>query len=219
MKKLTSYIGYFLILVVLARILILTQVIPMSQHQKYKAIQEMAGKHPVLFKGSIENPSLYTYDTQTPSNVVSAADSRYTLFDNWKKDLDWWHRKVFMYGLYDKRLDTRRATQPIIEEFWIDNDQSFHYAKADINKISLDFGETDKSQCIDINIISQTPEEFRWHHQDIHVRLGFIIYNQTNHQTIAITCDKMFNTLASHATASLTCFLDNRHTAKLIQDG
>ena len=64
----------------------------------YKAIETVAGEHPVVFRGSFQEPSLYHYFTGKESSSLRAFYDRKTQFDLWQFDTAWTGKPVFIYG-------------------------------------------------------------------------------------------------------------------------
>ena len=102
--KLQHYVRKFvmpsILLIVLARIVLL---LPVSGHfgfygkeKYYRAIEEVAGDNPVVFRSSFQKPSLYHYFTGKEVSTIRNFDQRKTQFDLWKSDLQWTDKPVFV---------------------------------------------------------------------------------------------------------------------------
>ena len=102
--KLQHYVRKFvmpsILLIVLARIVLL---LPVSGHfgfygkeKYYRAIEEVAGENPVVFRSSFQKPSLYHYFTGKEVSTIRNFDQRKTQFDLWKSDLQWTDKPVFV---------------------------------------------------------------------------------------------------------------------------
>ena len=64
----------------------------------YKAIETVAGDHPVAFQGSFQQPALYHYFTGKESSTLRAYYDRKTQFDLWQFDTAWVGQPVFICG-------------------------------------------------------------------------------------------------------------------------
>lgn len=102
--KLQHYVRKFvmpsILLIVLARIILL---LPVSgrfgfygKEKYYRAIEEVAGENPVIFRSSFQKPSLYHYFTGKEVSTIRNFDQRKTQFDLWKSDLQWTDKPVFV---------------------------------------------------------------------------------------------------------------------------
>ena len=102
--KLQHYVRKFvmpsILLIVLARIVLL---LPVSgrfgfygKEKYYRAIEEVAGDNPVVFRSSFQKPSLYHYFTGKEVSTIRNFDQRKTQFDLWKSDLQWTDKPVFV---------------------------------------------------------------------------------------------------------------------------
>lgn len=102
--KLQHYVRKFvmpsILLIVLARIVLL---LPVSgrfgfygKEEYYRAIEEVAGENPVIFRSSFQKPSLYHYFTGKEVSTIRNFDQRKTQFDLWKSDLQWTDKPVFV---------------------------------------------------------------------------------------------------------------------------
>jgi hypothetical protein len=67
-----------------------------NEEKKIRAIQAVAGDEPVVFTGSFQKPSLYTFFTGKPSTTISSIYNRRTQFDVWKKELALEGQPVFV---------------------------------------------------------------------------------------------------------------------------
>ena len=104
-KKLMRYVKRCIvpsiILIIFARIALIAELLPQrlnfsGKEERYKAIESVAGDVPVVFTGSFQNPSNYSFFTKKESTVLSAINSRQTQFDIWAKELDYQGKKVFI---------------------------------------------------------------------------------------------------------------------------
>lgn len=93
-------------LLIIARILLVAGLMPEKSQlsgktKKFKAIEKIAGNNPVVFTGSYQNPSLYSFFTGKPSTVKSSLTSRNTQFDIWKFDAHWSGKPVYISASMD----------------------------------------------------------------------------------------------------------------------
>ena len=102
--KLRKYIKFVilpsLLLVLVFRILLLTSFADrFGYHGKekfYKAIEQVAGDCPVVFRGSFQQPALYHYFTGKESSTLQCYYDRKTQYDLWQFDKDWIGKQVFV---------------------------------------------------------------------------------------------------------------------------
>ena len=105
-EKLRRYINHFilpsLLLVLAFRILLLTPIADrFGYHGKepyYKAIEQVAGDRPVVFRGSFQQPALYHYFTGKESSTLKSCYDRKTQYDLWQFDKVWMGKEVFICG-------------------------------------------------------------------------------------------------------------------------
>ena len=102
--KLRKYIKFVilpsLLMVLVFRILLLTSFADrFGYHGKvkfYKAIEQVAGECPVVFRGSFQQPALYHYFTGKESSTLQCYYDRKTQYDLWQFDKDWIGKQVFV---------------------------------------------------------------------------------------------------------------------------
>ena len=103
-EKLRKYIMFIilpsLLLVLAFRVILLT---PMAdrfgyhgKEEYYKAIEQVAGNRPVVFRGSFQQPALYHYFTGKESSTLKRYYDRKTQYDLWQFDKDWIGQPVFV---------------------------------------------------------------------------------------------------------------------------
>ena len=105
-EKLRKYTMYFilpsLLLILAFRILLLTPLADrFGYHGKepyYKAIEQVAGDRPVVFRGSFQQPALYHYFTGKESSTLKSCYDRKTQYDLWQFDKAWIGKEVFICG-------------------------------------------------------------------------------------------------------------------------
>ena len=102
--KLQKYVKRFvlpsLLLVITFRIILLTPLADrFGYHGKekyYKAIEQVAGDRPVVFRGSFQQPALYHFFTGKESSALKSYFDRKTQYDLWQFDKQWIGEKVFV---------------------------------------------------------------------------------------------------------------------------
>ena len=128
--KLKRYISRFvypsLLLILLARLLVMTDLLPArlgfhGKEAKYVALKNIAGDHPVVFTGSFQNPSLYRYFTGGDAQVISSLYTRKTQFDVWKLDEAMHNKTVFVVGKYEGRSTQFEHAGYTFEGFFTDS--------------------------------------------------------------------------------------------------
>jgi hypothetical protein len=101
MRYVKTWIVGSLFLILLARILLATGLLPeklafSGKKEKSEAIESVAGELPVVFTGSFQGASNYHFFTGKESFVISAINSRLTQFDLWRKELNYQGKPVFI---------------------------------------------------------------------------------------------------------------------------
>jgi len=139
-KYVTRFVYPSVILIVIARILLVSGSMPErfgfnGKKPKFEALYEVAGESPVIFTGSFQNPSLYEFFTGGKTTVVSAAETRRTQFDLWKKDELFHNQTVFVAGNYPGRSRIYEQSVYHFEGFFTDSLQVTHH-------LEMHFGET-----------------------------------------------------------------------------
>ena len=163
LRKFTKFVILPSLLLVLAfRILLLTPLADrFGYHGKepyYRAIEQVAGDQPVVFRGSFQQPALYHYFTGKESSTLQSYYDRITQYDLWQFDKDWAGQRVFVCSPH--RLS--KAYQINGVEF-----QGFmakHFQSA--NRLVTTFQITNRD-------VTETPV---FHHGDT-LQLDFSIYN------------------------------------------
>jgi hypothetical protein len=105
-KKLNRYIQHFvlpsLLLVVAVRVALLTPLANRfgfnGKKDYYQAIEKVADGHPVVFRGSFQQPALYHYFTGKGSSALCGYYDRKTQYDLWQFDTAWVGKPVFICG-------------------------------------------------------------------------------------------------------------------------
>ena len=104
-KYTKSFILPSLLLVLAFRILLLTPLADRygyhGKEKQYKAIEQVAGDCPVVFRGSFQQPALYHYFTGKESSTLKSYYDRKTQYDLWQFDKPWIGQEVFVCGPVD----------------------------------------------------------------------------------------------------------------------
>ncbi len=166
-EKLRKYTKFFilpsLLLVLAFRILLLTPLADrFGYHGKepyYKAIEQVAGDRPVVFRGSFQEPALYHYFTGKESSTLQSYYDRMTQYDLWQFDKAWAEKPVFVCGHVNERSETYQVGDEEIEGFLSDD---FSSANRLVTTFNITNADSDK-----------TPV---FHHGDT-IRINFSIYN------------------------------------------
>ena len=166
-EKLRKYTKFFilpsLLLVLAFRILLLTPLTDrFGYHGKepyYKAIEQVAGDRPVVFRGSFQEPALYHYFTGKESSTLQSYYDRMTQYDFWQFDKAWAGKPVFVCGHVNERSETYQVDDVEVEGFLSDDFSS-------ANRLVTKFDIT--------NAINEKTPVF--HHGDT-IRIDFSIYN------------------------------------------
>ena len=166
-EKLRKYTMRFilpsLLLVLTFRILLLTPLADrFGYHGKekyYKAIEQVAGDCPVVFRGSFQPPALYHYFTGKESSTLQCYYDRMTQYDLWQFDKAWIGKEVFICGPVNGRSESYQVGNVEIEGFLSDDFSS-------ANRLVTTFEITNAGN-------DNTPV---FHHGDT-IRVDFSIYN------------------------------------------
>ena len=164
LKKYTKFVILpSLLLVLTFRILLLTPLADrFGYHGKepyYRAIEQVAGDRPVVFRGSFQQPALYHYFTGKESSTLQSYYDRMTQYDLWQFDKAWAGKPVFICGHVIERSETYQVGNVKIEGFLTHDFSS-------ANRLVTKFNIT--------NVINEKMPVF--HHGDT-IRIDFSIYN------------------------------------------
>jgi hypothetical protein len=96
-----KFVGASLVLVVAARAVLISGLLPerfelSGKEPRYLAIEKIAKDKPVVFCGSYEDASLYTFFTGKPATAISSLKSRQTQFDLWHPEQYWNNKTVLI---------------------------------------------------------------------------------------------------------------------------
>ena len=166
-EKLRKYTKFFilpsLLLVLAFRVLLLTPLADRygyhGKEKQYKAIEQVAGDCPVVFRGSFQQPALYHYFTGKESSTLQSYYDRMTQYDLWQFDKAWAGKPVFICGHVNERSETYQVGDVEVEGFLCDDFSS-------ANRLETKFQITNANN-------DKTPV---FHHGDT-IRINFSIYN------------------------------------------
>lgn len=188
------FIGSSLILILLIRIFLMTNILPAKlefsgKQAKYEAIEKIAKSTPVIFTGSFQNSSLYHFFTKENTTVISSLYSRQTQFDIWQKDRQLQGKRVFLVGEYGNQTKEYRINNQVIKGFFIDSFQS-------TRDLFIRFQETKKNYVagekvkflIEIENTGKYPVLFQ--HPQLPVTIKAIISGKNNMEEIDGECSE-----------------------------
>ena len=182
--KLKNYIKHFvlpsLLLVLVFRIALLTPLASRfgfsGKEAYYKAVEKVAGDHPVVFRGSFQQPALYHYFTGKESSTLRAYYDRKTQFDLWQFDTAWVGKPVFICGHVLDLSTTVEIDGQSIEGYLMQRFQTPNRLVTDFKvtnienaeKPVLHRGDTLK---IDFSIYNPLREPFDFQHDEMGIRI------------------------------------------------
>jgi hypothetical protein len=146
-KYISRYVLGSLVLVLLARIVLvcppLAEKAGFGTGEKFKAIETVAGDRPVVFTGSFQQPSLYSFYTGKPSTTISSIYNRRTQFDVWQLERQFENKPVFVCIKVKGLSKQYKVGGQTFDGFFAD---SFHSAmrlevKTDVPKKSVHLGD------------------------------------------------------------------------------
>ena len=131
-EKLMKYTKFVilpsLLLVLAFRILLLTPWADrFGYHGKepyYKAIEQIAGDRPVVFRGSFQQPALYHYFSGKESSSLKSYYDRKTQYDLWLFDKAWIGKPVFVCGTLNERSEVYHVGDVAVEGYLTNHFQS-----------------------------------------------------------------------------------------------
>lgn len=170
-----KYIVPTVVLVFIIRIALVSTLLPEvlgfnGKDTKYEAIHKVAGESPVVFVGSFQKPSLYTFFTGNPSTVVSALESRRTQFDIWKFDQQFVDTTVFVCVAdsahsYTYEIDGKKVEGFFTDHLQVTNDITIHF---EMTEFSLKAGE---ELSIPFIITNPTSRDINFNHSEFPVEI------------------------------------------------
>jgi hypothetical protein len=115
-----------------------------GKDKKYKAIAEEAKELPVVFAGSFQDPSLYTFFTGKEAMVISSIYDRLTQFDIWEFERKLHNKPAFICVNADSRSKVYGTGSNQFSGFRTDSLQTVNRMKItfSLDKIRLNPGDT-----------------------------------------------------------------------------
>ena len=181
-EKLMNYTKYCilpsLLLVLAFRVILLTPLADRygyhGKEKYYKAIEQVAGDCPVVFRGSFQQPALYHYFTGKESSSLQCYYDRVTQYDLWQFDMAWIGKPVFICGPVNERSKTYHVDDIEIEGFLSDDFSSanrlvttFEITNANDEKIPVfHHGDTIR---IDFSIYNPCKAPINFQHKDFNM--------------------------------------------------
>lgn len=141
-KFVFTYVLGSLTIIFIARIALLIPPLAVkfsfNEKNKFEAIHSIAGELPVVFNGSFQAPSLYTYFTDKKSTTISSIYNRRTQFDVWQYEREFEGKPVFICLKIDGLSKNYYVNGEIFNGFIV---ESFHSAL----RLNVDFSPLTKS--------------------------------------------------------------------------
>jgi len=188
-----KYIAWSLLLIMIIRILLITPFLPSrlgfsGKEAKYKAIEKIAGDRPVIFNGSFQDPSLYTFFTHKESTVISSLESRQTQFDLWQMEQLYQSKPVFICGQLEGKSKIYTYKGVKIEGFFADSLQTTNRLKIKFatNVKTVQIGD---SISIPFSISNPTKYAINFNHNEFPVELCavFLRHKDVNKQIVVLS--------------------------------
>ena len=166
------WIAPSILLVLTARILLITDLLPNSlgfngKKERDFALQTIAGELPVAFTGSFQKPSDYHFFTKQDAFVLSSINSRQTQFDIWQKEIDYQGKPVFICS--DIKKSEKYEVNGYV--FWgvkTENFQSVNRLKIECMPLKMEVHAGD-TLYIDFKIGNSTPFDIDFNHAEFPV--------------------------------------------------
>lgn len=206
-RYINKYISLTLILILIARIILVTNLLPekigfFDRKPKYKAIEKIAGKKPVIFTGSFQNPSLYTFFTGNEATVVSSLYTRQTQFDIWQKELQYTNKPVFVCSHIDGKSTNYQIGNETVEGFFVDSLQTTNRLKIFIDNPPAKLNQNDLVS-LNISVYNSTSQDFNFNHREFPVDLYVAFINGKEVYLQKVTFYPVINKIISHETKKL----------------
>ena len=191
-EKLRKYIKWLvlpsLLLVVAFRIILLTPLADRygyhGKEKYYKAIEQVAGDSPVVFRGSFQQPALYHYFSGYPSSTLRCYYDRQTQYDLWQFDKDWIGHQVLVCGAEGDFMQTYQVGGETFKGFLTEHFQTANRLVTDFKitnggdaKIPVfHIGDTIK---MDFSIYNPCEQAIDFRHKDFDMGLK-VLYLDNN---------------------------------------
>jgi len=173
MRFVKRWIAPTIILVLIARVLLIIDVLPRrldfhGKKERCMAIQTVAGQRPVVFTGSFQKPSEYRFFTKQKASVLSSIHSRQTQFDIWQKELNWQEKPVFICARVEGKSKKYEVGGYVFEGFTTENFQSVNRLKIEytLSRQEVRAGDT---LMIAFKIYNPTASDIDFHHSEFPV--------------------------------------------------
>lgn len=181
-RYILKYISYSLLLIVGARIVLLTDLSEIFGYKdrgiQYRQIEAVAGNTPVVFNVSFQDACAYEFYTKKVATTISSMENRQTQYDLWQKEQEMLGKKVFIVlGKDDGRLKHLASHQYNINEHYsgvfvddwqVSNRLNIHY---DLPKKQFKKGEEVE---ISIEIENPTKHLVDFNHKKMPVELKVV---------------------------------------------
>lgn len=184
-KYVRKYVAFSLILIVIARILLVTNVSKKVGYEDreplYRAMEKLAGNAPVVFNSSFQDASSYEFYTGKPATTIGAMENRQTQYDLWQREQNMLEKKAFvilengMEGLENNPFHKYKIGNDFqgffVEDWQVSNRLKINY---DLEKDILKTGEWIE---MPIEIENPTQHSIDFQHKDfpIDLRVTFLI--------------------------------------------
>ena len=195
-------IGGSLFLVLLARIALVTNLLPAKlslwgKEPRYRAIEKIAKNRPVVFMGSYQNPSLYTFFTGHPATVISSLRTRQTEFDIWHLEQAWRYKPVFIEGHFEGKSKVYKIDNNVVEGFFADSIQTGNSLKIEyeMNRDSLRMGD---SLSLHFTIENPTQNDINFTSPDFPMKINLVMIGSEDLVEIEGTTAKNITLLKQH---------------------
>jgi len=148
-----------------------------GKNAKFEALESIAGKHPVVFIGSFQKPSLYHFFTKKKTTVLSAITSRQTQFDILQQELAYQEQSVFVCSKIPGLSKKFTVGAYSFDGFFIENFQSVNRLKItfELNQTTYSKGDT---LILDFEIFNPQSNEINFKHSELPVTLVAVYFNK-----------------------------------------
>lgn len=193
-KYVRTYVLGSIFLVFLARVVILTNLLPKTleftgKKQKYEALAKKIGKTPVLFTGSFQSTSLYNYFTGNESSTLGSLNVKKTQFDIWQREQNYFGKRVFV-----EKPESPKAIKLLDKEqisfngFYVEHFQTPNRLKIEFE---LPSEKLKNNQIIPITIYNPTKNVVNFNHPEIPVTITAVFLAHRETTDIPTEIEKM----------------------------
>gem|GEM_PF-4099996 len=137
----------------------------------------------MVFTGSFQQPSLYTFFTGKPSIVISSLATRQTQFDLWHFEDAWADSPVLIYGSYKGKSEKFRVGSDEFEGFFASRLQT-------TNRLRIEFDVHEKNMApgdsIRIKFTIENPTGSDVHFEDdyFQIEMKAMVHNKKAHKEL-----------------------------------